>query len=199
MRFLKNKDEEKINSVTHSFGAGFLFCGFIFLDGLESSLYCLGMMVTMALSTLYHGTEELETKSYFRVLDMLSIHLMIAISACAYMLPYKAYYGCVFVSTIAICGMYYTIKKYGSESFEVRNVQVYLATGFLSSGCTLYVLLSSSNLAVEYFLYGLLLYMAGLIFYIRDGIKWFHTIWHVFVMVAAYLHLEGIRIIVKTI
>jgi len=199
MRFLKNRDEEKINSITHSFGAGFLFCGFIFLDGLESGLYCLGMMLTMLLSTLYHGTEQLETKNYFRVLDMLSIHLMIAISACAYMLPYGAYAGCVLVSIIACCGIYYTVRNYGSETFETRNVQMYLITGSLSSVCTFYVLSVSSYVAVSCFLYGLILYIAGLIFYIRDGIKWFHTIWHIFVMIAAYVHLEGIIIITKTI
>lgn len=199
MRFLKNQDEEKINSITHSFGAGFLVCVLLSADRLETSLYCLGMLSTMLLSTLYHGTEELKAKSYFRMLDMLSIHITIAVTSCAYMMLYNSYYLCVFAVVLAILGVFYTVRNYGDSTFESRNVHVYLMVGLLCSTCTVVVLMQNQSVGISHFLYGLLFFLGGLIFYVRDSIKWFHTIWHVFVMMASYFHLKGIAKILETI
>ena len=166
---------------------------------MEPSLYCLGMLSTMLLSTLYHGTEELKAKTYFRMLDMLSIHVTIAVTSCAYMMLYNSYYLCAFTASIASLGMFYTIKNYGESAFESRNVHVYLLVGILCSVCTVVVLLQHESTGMGHFLYGLLFFLGGLIFYVRDSIKWFHTIWHIFVMIASYLHLKGITIILETI
>jgi len=43
-----------------------------------------------------------------------------------------------------------------------------------------------------YFAIGTAIYLLGLIFYLRDYKKWYHTMWHLFVLVAALIHLAGL-------
>ena len=192
MNFLKNRKEEKINSVTHAFGAGYAFNSFLFSNSIEVIVYSLGVVLALSLSTLYHGTDEIKTKNYFRLLDMLSIHVLIAVTCCTYMIAHSSYLFCLLSVAVLIVSVIYTIKYYGTESFEKRNVLVYIMVATISSSCAFYVLLSQSSIGLSYFIYGILFYVSGLVFYVRDGIRWFHTIWHVFVLLGIYTHLNGV-------
>lgn len=198
MKFLKNREEEKMNSITHAFGAGYAFSCFLSSQSLEVLLYSLCVGIALILSTLYHGTSDRPTKDYFRMLDMISIHVVVAVTCCVYMMSHSFYYICLLPLFVLVASIVYTIRRYGDESFEEKNVLVYIATALVSAACALYVLISNNSIGTSAFVYGLILYSAGLVFYVRDGIKWFHTVWHVFVLVASYIHFEGILKIVSS-
>ena len=41
-----------------------------------------------------------------------------------------------------------------------------------------------------YFTFGNVLYVAGLRYYLRDSRKWYHLVWHLYVVAAAFVHLS---------
>ena len=75
--FLKNKDEEKWNSISHSMAIGYSSFSFFYFDGMPIIILSLFLTIVFLLSTLYHSEEDLEKKDFFRMLDMSSIHLLI--------------------------------------------------------------------------------------------------------------------------
>ena len=40
---------------------------------------------------------------------------------------------------------------------------------------------------------GALVYVCGIYFYMNDKKKWFHTIWHIFVIIGSIVHISGLK------
>ena len=78
---------------------------------------------------------------------------------------------------------------YGSGKFEKSAVYCFLLVGF---GCLLNVLyFSTSYVTSLYFIFGCLVYLVGLVFYLMDEKPYYHTVWHIFVVLASYIHIVG--------
>jgi len=140
---------------------------------------------TFLASCFYHAALDISLKEKLRKMDMASIYLSIGATASAYCytigspiwnLP--ASIGLVlFVSGLILYG----------EAWD--KIMVPLCVVFASVSVGLFFISSASlTTAAIYFYIGNLLYSVGLWFYVRDKIKYFHTIWHIFVALGAVMH-----------
>jgi len=83
----QTKIEEQLNTISHAFGALLGIAGLIILivkqDGSPWSLfsvlvYGISIVVLFMSSTLYHAAKTEHRKHYFRILDHITIYLLIA-------------------------------------------------------------------------------------------------------------------------
>ena len=186
--------EEKWNSVSHSVGFG-LFLGLLLhAESFPVVLYCMGVCLTYFFSTFYHGLEKSTTKTVFRMLDMGSIYALIAISSASFILS-SATPGLALGP--ALLGFLFLLSFYGRLSVEDNrgeSVRYYLTYSIICTIITL-VSISQNERLISYFASGLTLYVFGLIFYIKDKNKWFHLVWHLFVLAGSLVHFAGIKTI----
>ena len=185
----RTSKEETWNSITHLFG--FVVCFFYLLDGSTGTkILSLFMMLTFAFSVLYHSSPRGETKDYFRMLDMASIHLSTAGTSIAYSVHMGGgFWGCAIPIIVGTCGCQYVLSLYGKEVFEKTAVLACVTTGILCL-CSVVCIQDNSN-SIIYFILGCLTYLLGLFFYIREDKLFYHTVWHVFVLFATYIHILG--------
>jgi len=188
----KSSEEEKWNSVTHSFGFG-LFLAFILCDlTLLERVYSFGASLTLFLSTAYHSTENPRKKSLFRMLDMASIHLLISTTSVCYIYNLGGnIWHCVPSVLVGLACTSFSVLSYGKDFSENIAVPLYVLAGTLCLVSVLSVKADSGG-SLFYFALGTVVYLLGLLFYLRDYKKWYHTMWHLFVLAAAMIHLAGL-------
>lgn len=183
--------EEKWNSVSHS-AAGGLFLALSFqVESFPAMLYCVGACITFFFSTFYHGLEKSTAKTVFRMLDMGSIYVLIAISSASFILSGAAP-GLALGP--ALLGFLFLLSFYGRMSVEDNrgeSVRYYLTYSIICTIVTL-VAISGNESLIIHFASGLTLYVFGLIFYVKDRIRWFHLVWHMFVIAGSLVHFAGL-------
>lgn len=201
---LKRKNttiEELANTLTHGVGAFIAMVGLVILVVIATyqggvkhvvsfSIFGGMMVVLYSISTLYHGTRKERLKKVFRMLDHMSIYLFIAASYTPFCLlllkgPFQwAALGMVW--TCAILGV--VMKGFHTGKKEVLSTILYIAMGWIS----IVVIKPLFNLlSVEGFVLlmgGGLLYTLGTIFYLKENMKYNHTVWHLFVLGGSTLH-----------
>lgn len=201
---MKEIDEEIINSLTHLISG--IACAFVFmvivLDGTilaKEKIKFLPMIGTTTWtffsSFLYHGTRENQTRKRNRQLDKSAIFLMIL--GCGITTILTCHDKNIAITfSIALCAViFFLLFKYCTvrDFPDWISVASYVTVGWVATFPSLGIFSES-----DYTQYGIIpwvlttggLYCVGVIFYSRDGIKWFHTIWHLFVMAAAGIHIS---------
>lgn len=200
---IKQKDEEIVNAWTHLISA--LICALSFAWVLlfssvsfEHKLALLPMVGTsiwtFLSSYLYHSQEEPKKKERNRILDKTSIYVMIFGCGVTATLTCRdsavLVFSCVSlaISIIFLTYIFCTQEK----SREWFTLFSYVTVGWLATFPSLGIFcesLYSTTGNVHLILLSGFFYCFGIIFYSRDSIKWFHTIWHFFVMAGMGTHL----------
>ncbi|MFL0354535.1 hemolysin III family protein [Xanthomarina sp. GH4-25] len=192
--------EERLNALTHGAGALMGVAALILLivfntDKTEWSLfgvivYGLSIIILFSSSTLYHAVQSEKQKHYLRIIDHISIYLLIAGTytpvALIALEQSKGWPIFWVVWGIALLGL--VLKIFFTGRFEVFSVMLYLIMGWL-------IVVDFSNLA-EYIgtngtlllFAGGLFYTLGIIFYAIHKIPFNHVIWHLFVLGGAICH-----------
>jgi|3_EtaG_2_1085321.scaffolds.fasta_scaffold28795_2 hemolysin III len=190
---VKHPEEEKWNSITHAVGLGLFLVASCYCTSLVEKWYCLGISFTMLLSVLYHGVENARLKEVFRMLDMVSIHILIAVTSICYLVSYGGnVLQCLLPAASGLACALYVFRKYNTFSVQRGAVSLYILSGIL---CLTSVAVVSGNAhygSFCYFIVGIVVYLLGLVFYLRDHKKWYHTMWHLFVLFGGILHLVGL-------
>ena len=95
------------------------------------------------------------------------------------------------VPTYGYIGASYVLLFNNTPLLADTMVKSCVLSGSISS--TLFLLsFPSLNLLLNFFL-GALIYICGIYFYIKDDDrKFFHTIWHAFVIVGSITHIKGL-------
>ncbi|GAA4270484.1 PAQR family membrane homeostasis protein TrhA [Hyunsoonleella aestuarii] len=192
--------EEKLNALTHGVGAIFGFVGLILLitnnanktDWSEFSIivYGLSIIILFSASTFYHCVKRERRKHYFRIIDHISIYLLIAgtytpvlLISLEQSLGWSLFYV---VWGIAVFGV--ILKLFFTGRFEVFSTLLYLVMGWL-------IVFDFSNLSetmhpngILFLFAGGLAYTLGIVFYIFERIPFNHVIWHIFVLAGAIFH-----------
>lgn len=188
--FLKNKDEEKWNSISHSIAIGYSSFSFFYFDGLPIKILSLFLTIVFLLSTLYHSEEDLEKKDFFRMLDMSSIHLLIPATTASYSSLYSTSSFGLFI-LIGIIFSSYVLFFYKTTFLSDTMVKSCILSGSIST--TIFLLTFPPLKILLIFTIGALVYVCGIYFYINDNRKkWFHTIWHIFVIIGSLIHISGL-------
>ena len=131
------------------------------------------------------------------MIDHLSIYLAISGSwTPSFMLGLDFYYGIFLTIAVwAMCawGMIYKIRNLGKN--EILSVILYLIMGW--SGVVSFLVTDNPVVidAFSWIFLGGILYTVGTFFYYRDFNKYYHTIWHLFSIVASIIHYYAIWII----
>ena len=203
MQVISLKDynnEELWNVLTHFFGLIMSIIGIPFLFYFDSNitalssvsviLFSFGLLLVYSSSSIYHFVISAELKKRLQVLDHISIYYLILGSyAPVCLITLYDYSGIsifVVVLTLSITG---TLKKlFFTGKYEFISLLLYLAMGWL----IIFDINSLFNLidfnAKLLIILGGVSYTFGIIFYAFDKIKYFHSIWHLFVLTGSVLH-----------
>ena len=194
------KNEEFWNSLTHFIGVILTVLGtpllfyfdnkFTSLSTLSIILFSFGLFFVYSSSSVYHFVIDPRLKKRLQILDHISIYYLILGSyAPVCLITLYEYSGInifIVVFTLSIVG---TLKKlFFTGRFKIISLLLYLAMGWLIvvEINLLFELLDSE--AELLLIIGGLSYTIGIIFYTLDKIKYFHSIWHLFVLTGSVLH-----------
>ena len=194
------KNEEFWNSLTHFIGVILTVLGtpllfyfdnkFTSLSTLSIILFSFGLFSVYSSSSVYHFVINPRLKKRLQILDHISIYYLILGSyAPVCLITLYEYSGInifIVVLTLSIVG---TLKKlFFTGRFKIISLLLYLAMGWLIvvEINLLFELLDSE--AELLLIIGGLSYTIGIIFYTLDKIKYFHSIWHLFVLAGSVLH-----------
>jgi len=189
------KNEEFWNSLTHFIGVILTVLGtplLFYFDNKFTSLSTLSIILfsVYSSSSVYHFVINPRLKKRLQILDHISIYYLILGSyAPVCLITLYEYSGInifIVVLTLSIVG---TLKKlFFTGRFKIISLLLYLAMGWLIvvEINLLFELLDSE--AELLLIIGGLSYTIGIIFYTLDKIKYFHSIWHLFVLTGSVLH-----------
>nr|WP_321245285.1 hemolysin III family protein [uncultured Psychroserpens sp.] len=192
--------EERLNAWSHGVGAALGIAGLILLIvSLQSQtpfalfsvvIYGLSIIILFLASTFYHAVKGEKRKHYFRVVDHISIYLLIAGTYSPVLLitlPDSLGWT-LFYTVWGIAAFGVILKLFFTGRFETFSTLLYLVMGWL-------VVFDFSTLADRMASNGLYLlfaggafYTLGIIFYAIEKIPYNHVIWHLFVLGGAICH-----------
>lgn len=196
----QTKLEEQLNTWTHGLGVVLGVVALILLiiktdttknwNLFSVVVYGLSIIILFLASTFYHAVTGEKRKHYFRIVDHISIYLLIAGTYTPVLLICLTdSLGWVLfwvVWGIALFGV--VLKLFFTGRFEIFSTLLYLVMGWL-------IVFDFSNLAdalrpngLLWLFAGGLFYTVGIIFYAIQRIPYNHVIWHLFVLAGAICH-----------
>jgi hemolysin III len=192
--------EEFVNALTHGIGAllallgGFFLLSHTFSLGpghfIGSILFSASLVTTFVASMFYHMTTDPMAKQRYRILDHSSIYVAIAGGYSPILLVSLAdQWGllyCIVVWLMALGGVYYKSKHTGHN--EEHSLATYLMMGWIGLLIAHDIIIEIPGDGLLWFLVGGILYTSGVYFYYNDDRKWYHTIWHLFVLGGSLCH-----------
>ena len=192
--------EEQLNTFSHAIGALLGISGLVLLIVLNTNktpwslfsviVYGISIIVLFTASTLYHAARTERKKHYFRVLDHISIYLLIAGTYTPVLLiTLEQTLGWILFWVVwGIAGFGVILKLFFTGRFEIFSTLLYLAMGWLIvfDFSSLYATIGSSGVLWLYA--GGLFYTVGILFYAIQRIPYNHVIWHIFVLAGAICH-----------
>lgn len=200
--FLRSIEEELANSLTHGFGLLFSVLGLVGLVVMASlrgtvwhvvgcSIYGLSLVALYTASTLYHLARTPRAKRLLRLLDHAAIYLLIAGTYTPFTLvSLRGAWGWTLLAlvwSLAVLGILFKVI-YGHRH-EKLSLGVYLAMGWICLIAVRPIVAVVPAGALALLLAGGLAYTAGTFFYAKDTSgRYFHAVWHLFVMLGSALH-----------
>jgi hemolysin III len=194
------KNEELWNGLTHFTGVILSVIGipllFYFdnqITGLSTFsiiLFSFGLLLVYSSSSVYHFVINPRLKKKFQILDHISIYYLILGSyAPVCLITLYEYSGINIFITVLILSIIGTlIKLFFTGRFQIFSLLLYLAMGWLIV-IDIKFLFELLNIEAKLLLIiGGLSYTLGTIFYSLDKIKYFHSIWHLFVLSGSVSH-----------
>ncbi|MFC7445385.1 hemolysin III family protein [Mesoflavibacter sp. HG96] len=192
--------EEKLNALTHAIGAVFGIVALILLIVFETKktafslfsviVYGISIIILFTASTMYHSFTDEKKKHYFRIVDHISIYLLIAGTYTPVLLITleQSKGWLLFYIVWAIAGFGVILKLFFTGKFETFSTLLYLVMGWLIvfDFSTLSSIMASNGLVL--LIAGGLAYTVGIVFYAIEKIPYNHVIWHLFVLAGAILH-----------
>ncbi|PNQ72529.1 hemolysin III family protein [Hanstruepera neustonica] len=192
--------EEQLNAISHGIGALLGIAALVLLIvyntqqtewGLFSVIvYGISIIVLFTASTLYHAIKREKHKHYFRVLDHISIYLLIAgtYTPVTLIALENSYGWPMFWVVWGIAALGLILKIFFTGKFEIFSVLLYLAMGWLVVFDFTYLSESLGPNGVLWLFAGGLAYTLGIVFYAIERIPYNHVIWHLFVLGGAICH-----------
>ncbi|SEK22209.1 hemolysin III [Aquimarina amphilecti] len=192
--------EERWNWLTHAIGLALSVLG-LFLLLLNNThktsystfsvlLYSITLIILYFSSSVYHYVSDTALKNRFRVMDHISIYLLIAGTyapiTLIVLLDSKGWL--LFTLVWSLAGLGAVLKLFFTGKFEIVSVMLYLLMGWL-------IVLDISRLTdivgfegIMFLIYGGLAYTLGIIFYAFKKLYFHHVIWHLFVLAGSIFH-----------
>ena len=201
--------EEVWHSITH--GIGFILSivalsvlvAFASIKGsvmaiVSVAIYGATLIILYGSSTLYHAITHTQVKRLMQKFDHSAIYFLIAGTYTPLLLVAiggtEGWTIFAIEWSIAIIGI--VLKFIYPNRFELFSLVAYVVMGWL-----IVVILETFKNSIDPIGFWLVVaggvaYTGGIIFYIKDHINYFHTIWHLFVMLGSVLHFFAVLLYV---
>ncbi len=198
---VQTKLEEQLNAWSHGMGAALgiaaLILLIVYVDNntkpwslFSVIFYGTSIIVLFLASTFYHAVKGEKRKHYFRIVDHISIYLLIAgtYTPVLLILLRDSLGWPLFWTVWGIAAFGVILKLFFTGRFETFSTLLYLVMGWL-------IIFDYTNTAealgtkgVFWLMAGGLFYTGGIIFYAIEKIPYNHVIWHLFVLAGAICH-----------
>lgn len=197
--------EEKWNTITHLLGVLFGVIAFpvlFIVDDFASkfseyvaiAIYAFSFIFLFISSSIYHYTKDVKRKQFWQKIDHISIYFMISGTYVPFMIKYIE-----FNTAILFLSIMYTLVFIGSVlkiwftgKYEIASLILYIFLGWMIIFQIKPFYMNAGNLVMGFVVAGGLAYMIGIYFYVLDKKKYYHTIWHIFVLLGSILHFQGV-------
>jgi len=192
------------NAITHGIGALLAILGSIYLISASTrgsawqvvscSVFCATLVLVYFCSTLYHSLVRTRARHVFHILDHSSIYLLIAGTYTPFCLvTLRGPVGWTIFSVewaLAIAGVVF--KSFAVDRFAVASALVYLAQGWFVVVAVVPLVHALGWHGLMWLGAGGLAYTLGIIFFALDRLRYFHALWHLFVLAGSISHYFGI-------
>lgn len=198
---LQTKREEIANAITHGLGALLAIAALVILTVFSAikgnawhivsfSIFGVTLVTLYLASTLYHSFTNEKVKVLFRKFDHMSIYLLIAGTYTPFCLTVLnnwigwTLFGIVWGS--AILGI--VLKAFFTGKKELLSTILYVLMGWVALFAIKPLFDSVTLTTFMLLMMGGVFYTAGTYFFVKDRIKYFHSIWHLFVLAGSTFH-----------
>ena len=197
--------EEILNAITHGIGALLAIAGLVILVVLSSiegtpwhitsfAVFGSALVLLYTISTLYHAFSSLWLKNLFRKFDHMAIFILIAGTYTPFCLTVlNGWVGWTLFGVVWTCAAAgIVLKVFSTGKYEILSTALYVAMGWI---VVLFIRPVFSATSMEGFILliaGGAFYSTGVIFFVKDKVRYFHGIWHLFVLAGSTLHFFSI-------
>jgi len=196
--------EEMANAATHGFGlilsiaSMVAMIGAAHFAGIKALISCGVFGITLILlyssSTLYHAIWHIKIKTILQMVDHMMIYLLIAGTYTPFtLIGLGGSWGwslfCV-IWGLALMGVVF--KIFFTGRLEKLSVGIYIGMGWLVIVAIKPFMHALPFAALMWVAAGGLFYTVGIVFYVRDRIRFAHTIWHLFVLAGSLSHVVAV-------
>ncbi len=192
------------NSITHGIGAFLALVAAAYLMVaswrgtsrliIACAIYAGTLVLVYVCSTLYHSMVRTRARHVLRVLDHSAIYLLIAGTYTPFMLvslrgPWGwTLFGVVW--TLAIAGVVF--KSLTTGRFAVISAIAYVLMGWIAVVAIGPLARAITWHGIAWIGVGGILYTVGVLFFALDRLRYFHALWHVFVLAGSGAHFVAV-------
>ena len=188
------------NAITHGIGAALAIAGAAYLITVSTrgtatqivscSVFAATLILVYICSTLYHSLVRTRARHVFHILDHSSIYLLIAGTYTPFCLvSLRGPLGWTIFGVewgLAVFGVIF--KSFTVDKYEVASALVYLAQGWVAVVAVKPLIHSLGWHGLIWMGAGGVAYTLGIIFFALDRLRYFHTLWHLFVLAGSVAH-----------
>jgi hemolysin III len=197
----QDRDEELMNSITHGLGLVLSIAELSALVTLAGNLgttkytvgcgvYGASLVMLYAASTLYHSWPAGKLKRVLHLQDHIGIYVLIAGTYTPIaVFASQGMFGCLSLAAqwgFALVGSFAKVIRMCRLDHD--SSVPYLVMGALCLMSFPWLLANAPLGATRWLLAGFLFYFAGAIFYFNDEKRFYHSIWHLFVLAGSICH-----------
>ncbi len=193
--------EEIFNSTSHAIGAILSILALLIMIWLSVStkntvgvissiVFGFTLILLYTSSTLYHALTNKTAKKVFQIFDHCSIYLLIAGSYTPFaLMVIGGSKGWIIFGIIWLCAVLGIIlNSINLKKFQLFSIVLYVGMGWTAIFYIKDIFASLDLGGIILLAVGGVLYTLGIIFYLVKKIKYFHSIWHLFVLAGSMCH-----------
>jgi hemolysin III len=196
---IQTRIEEQLNVWSHGLGAALgivglvlllVFCDSNALKIFSVVVYGVSIIILFSASTLYHAIKNESKKHIFRIIDHISIYLLIAgtYTPVTLVTLSESRGWLLFWLVWGIAALGLILKLFFTGRFEIFSTLLYLVMGWLIVFDFSALVESMATNGLLLLFAGGLFYTVGIVFYAINKIPYNHVIWHLFVLGGAICH-----------
>lgn len=188
------------NAITHGIGAGLAIAGGVCLIVVSTrasawhvvscSIFAATLILVYLCSTLYHSLVRTRARHVFQILDHSAIYLLIAGTYTPFtLIALRGLLGwSIFGVEWGLAAAGIVFKSFAVGRLQVASTLVYLFQGWFIIFAVHPLLRAIGWHGIAWLAAGGLAYTAGIVFFALDRFRYFHALWHVFVLAGSVAH-----------
>jgi len=201
--------EEIAHAITHGLGvvAGIVALGVLVarsvlhgttLHLVANCVFAASLILMYTASTLYHSVPPSRAKDVLRVIDHISIYLLIAGTYTPFtLITLQGPWGWSLFGTIwGLAAVGVVFKLFFTGRFEALSLALYLGMGWCAVVAARPLLDNLPTGGLVLLAAGGACYTLGVAFYVWRRLRYHHAIWHAFVLAGSVLHFFAVLIYV---